>query len=322
MRFPSLHAAAALSLGLSFVPLSASEAPAEPRLVFKTGFEGDTRVVPAGGSDHKMVGTDPAPPNQSDVHRDLGIKNFTLQYTGGDDSKRYAKIIPEPGRPTNQVLQFWLNDSWPASENQVKARVQANIYGRDGVRDFYQSVRVFLTDDWRALRDYPRPIKWLTISEFWNDIFWGGKNGARVTLGIGKPTGTRSDLYFILDSQGPGTKHIWEVINKRVPVPIGRWFTMEYYYQEGDAETGRFYLAITPDGGRRQVVFDVTGWTHCPTNATPDGITDWNPLKLYTSKEVVGFMKERGKTLEIYWDDFELWHNRKPTDSKPSPPST
>ncbi len=94
---------------------------------------------------------------------------------------------------------------------------------------------------------------------------------------------------------------------------------MEIYYKEGDAQTGRVYLAITPDGKPRQVVFDVTGWTYCPTSPTPDGITDWNPLKLYTSKEVVRFVKGQEKTLQIYWDDFELWKNRRPTDSTPTP---
>ena len=35
-------------------------------------------------------------------------------------------------------------------------------------------------------------------------------------------------------------------------------------------------------------------------------------MKMYTSKEVVAFMKKQGKTLQMYWDDFKLWRNKQP----------
>ena len=82
--------------------------------------------------------------------------------------------------------------------------------------------------------------------------------------------------------------------------------------KEGNKETGRFYMAITPDGGSKQVVFDVTNFTHNTQDPAPDGFTGYNPMKLYTSKEVVAFMKSNGKTLQIYWDDFKLWKNKRP----------
>ncbi len=39
---------------------------------------------------------------------------------------------------------------------------------------------------------------------------------------------------------------------------------------------------------------------------------DFNPIKLYTSKELINFMKSQGKTLQIYWDNYKLWKDRKP----------
>lgn len=306
---------------IAFVkPAPAETAPpqAQPELIFQSGFEGGCKVVPLGESQNAIVGQDTTLPEKNDWVKDLeeraGIRQCRIEYTGGDDSKRYAKIIPEPGNPGNHVLQFWLGDSWMASEHTVKGRVQVDFYGmREGLKEFYQSVRVFLPEDMKTLRSYPHPITWCTISEFWNNTWWGGnKNGFRVTLGIGKPTAAESDLEFILDAQDPGMKRVWGVSNHQVKVPIGKWFTMEYYFKEGDSKSGRFFLAIRPEGGQRQVVYDVTGFTHNTRDPSPDGLTDYNPMKLYTSKELVGYMRSQGKALQIYWDDFRLWKNKRP----------
>ena len=71
-------------------------------------------------------------------------------------------------------------------------------------------------------------------------------------------------------------------------------------------------MAITPDGGEKKLVFDIHNFTHNSKNPAPKGLTGYNPLKLYTSKELVTFVKNQGKTLQIYWDDFKLWTNKQP----------
>lgn len=58
-----------------------------------------------------------------------------------------------------------------------------------------------------------------------------------------------------------------------------------------------------------QVVFDVKNYTHNSKDAYPDGVTHFNPMKLYTSKEIVNYSKSKGKTLDIYWDDLKIWNN-------------
>ncbi|MBC8011266.1 MAG: hypothetical protein H7067_14360, partial [Burkholderiales bacterium] len=305
-------------------PATPAPAADQPVLVFKTGFGGDTRVEPSSGTDDQLVGTDSAPGHKSDLAADLGLSEVSIQYTGGQLSQRHGKLVPDPANSKNQVLEFWLGEPWSASENQVKARVQANFYGfKTGYREFYQSVRVYLHPDLRALREYPSSIKWLTLAEFWNDRYWGGDPyGFRITAGIGKPSAAESDLNFILDAQGPGARPIWMAKNETIKVSLGKWFTLDTYFLEGDAATGRFYVAMTPDGGARKVVFDVTGWTRNPTDPAPGGMTDWNPLKLYTSKELVRFMQAKDRRLAVYWDDYELWTGRRPTDSQPAPPAT
>ena len=44
----------------------------------------------------------------------------------------------------------------------------------------------------------------------------------------------------------------------------------------------------------------------------PDGVTEFNPLKLYTSKQQIEFMKSKGKTLQVYRDDFKIWRDKLP----------
>jgi hypothetical protein len=273
--------------------------------------------------DADITGTDKSFPDHNDWVGDLdnnpNIGNFNLQYQGGDSTMRYAKIIPEPGNPSNHVLQFWLNQP---NVNGSKGRIQGNLYGNNGLYEFYQSVRLFLTGDFNTVKAFPNRIHWLTIAEFWNNITWSQDipYRFRITLGIGKNAGAGSELNFILDAEdcqlfeNGGQKYttVWAETNDKIQVPVSQWFTLDLYYKEGNNETGRFYLAMTPQGGKREVVFDLSKITHNTEDPHPDGVGDFNPVKLYTSKELIDFMKSQGKALQILWDDYALWKDRSP----------
>ncbi|HTL10200.1 MAG TPA: hypothetical protein VL307_18120 [Chitinophagaceae bacterium] len=301
-------------------------AAAKETLLFQNGFEGSSRIIhnarrpgaaiTTGYPVDDIEGVDTSAGAKSNWVTDLDqatdAGRFFFEYTGGDSTQRNVNIIPEPGNEKNHVLQFWLADSWHASEGQQKARVQASLYNiKSGLKEFHQSVRMYLNDGFALLKDYPQRIPWCTIAEFWNNEWWvkEEKYGFRVTLGIGKPVVEKSDLYFILEAENAGQKLVWRAdpASTNVKVPIGKWFTMEFSYKEGNAETGRFVLAITPEGGERKLVYDVHNFTHNTYDPQPDGVTGFNPMKLYTSKDVIGFVKEHGQTLQLYWDDWKLW---------------
>jgi hypothetical protein len=294
----------------------------EGELIFQSGFENSSTVINRG-ADADIIGVDKSLSAHNDWVKDLDenplIGNFGLQFQGGDSTMRYAKIVSEPANPKNKVLHFWLNE--PNVEHS-KGRIQANLYNNKGFKEFYQSVRMYLPADFNTVRTYSKEIHWLTIAEFWNNITWSQTvpYGFRITLGIGKPTTSESDLHFIIDAEDcqlfkdDRQKYttIWAETNKAVAVLIGKWFTMEYYYKEGNRENGRYYMAITPAGGKKQVIFDIKNFTHNTTDPNPDGVTDFNPMKLYTSKDLIHYMHEQGKTLQIYWDDFKLWKDKRP----------
>ena len=66
----------------------------------------------------------------------------------------------------------------------------------------------------------------------------------------------KGELYFKVDAQDidrrlPADKRfktIWLEKNTEVKVPVGEWFTLEYYCKEGDRENGRFYMTIETKG--------------------------------------------------------------------------
>ncbi|MCC5931664.1 MAG: hypothetical protein JJU28_20630 [Cyclobacteriaceae bacterium] len=295
----------------------------EEELIFQSGFEPESKVIPRG-NDADITGTDNTLDIKNDWVRDLDenqlVGNFNIQYQGGDASQRFAKIIPEPGNPENHVLWFWLDD---ANVEGTKGRIQANIYqGTSGLKEYSQSMRIFLPEDMNFVRTFPEKISWLTIVEIWNNITWSQRvpYGFRVTLGIGKPDHRESDLFFIIDGQDcelfeDGRQKyttLWADMNKRTKVPIGKWFTLDYYFKEGNAANGRFYMTMTPENGTKITVFDIKNLTHNSHNPNPNGVTDFNPLKLYTSRKLIDHMKSNGKSLQIYFDDFKLWKGSKP----------
>lgn len=317
--------------GLSETSAQVSSVKKQPELLFNSGFEKGSKVVHLSNSlttDDDIIGLDlsVSEPNNwvKNIDENPGIGNFNIQYQGGDSTMRFARIVPEPGNPENSVLQFWVNQP---NVDGKKARIQANIYegynqNMDGIKELYQSVRLFIPEEMEIVKNFPDKINWFTILEVWNNIQWiDDPFPFRITVGIGKPTSDKSELHFLVGAEdyeyskgiiGGRYKEIWYEMNTEIDVPIGNWFTLEYYIKEGKGNSGRFYMSIAPKGGKKQVIFDIQNYMHNTKDLNPDGITLWNPMKLYTSKSLVDYVRRKGTALQIYWDDFEIWENRVP----------
>jgi hypothetical protein len=324
------------ALALFALPLAATEpariGPPAGTLLFNSGFEPGSELVlsrkKADGTPSQIVefrGIDrsvPAPNDWDKIAADPQLGTFRIYYEGGDESQRWARILPDEKNPANHVLRFHLAapNARVLKHGQpiVKSRIQADLYGNADLHEFYQSVRVRFSSGFELLRDFPGTFGWLTLAEYWNHAGWTKDPFPfRITLGLRKANaGPGQPLYFSVGAErqtgADDYAPIWHETNRAFPVPTGRWLTLETYYREGNAQTGRYYLAVTPEGGSRSVIFDLHTITHHPDNPAPAGLKNYNPIKLYTSAELVNFVRARGAALEADWDDYHLWRDRRP----------
>ena len=166
---------------------------------------------------------------------------------------------------------------------------------------------------------YKGRISWFTVMEWWeyrdNDIDGDRAGKSRVTLGINKEPGIGQELYWHLDAQkmqpqSEKFNRLWEHKNKRVPVPIGKWFVIESFFKPGDESTGRIWVSITPDSGERRVLFDVHNYTQHPDDPQPH--RGWQFFKLYTSSSILDYMRKAGRPVAGYYDDIEYWSDFPP----------
>ncbi len=288
-------------------------------LAFNFGFE-NVSLVQTGNNAH-ITGVDTAFTSNNNwgdyIDNDQG--NLNINYEDGSISERIAEIVRDPQDPTNSVLHF--NITSPnvyKGKKPEKARIQLQYHNTQCVKEYYQSCRIFLPkSNMEHLRQDDDLIYWLSIFEFWNNGNWTGeKYPFRITVGLWKDQGSGADIVFQVkgekDKKLGGFEDLWHEKTDNYPVPFGKWFELEMYLQEGDANNGRFYLAIIPEGGSKTVLFDIHNYTQHPKEKCPDGFTHIHPLKWYTSKEVVDHMKSGGYGLEIFWDDLVVYRNKKP----------
>lgn len=246
----------------------------------------------------------------------VSLGRAEIQFQGGNASQRTVRVIDDPERSGNRVLEFMLRSPNVRQEGRtgVKSRIQMNVYSNRGIAEVYQSVRLRLGPDFELLQRFDQAFDWFTISEWWNNAGWTREPFAfRISVNISKPRrGTATDLNFSAKAQAKsaaGTDFdvpVWQQSKPDFHVPIGRWMTLEYYFKEGDAKNGRFVMAVTPEGGQRVVVVDVKGFTRHPDARQDDGLRHFNPIKLYTSTPLTEFVRTHGGALQMLWDDISI----------------
>lgn len=292
-------------------------AVAEPRkgnlqLVFQSGYENSVGSPPEAHQD--IAGADKSFSEKNDWKADLeshpNVNNFFIYYEGGTPAERYAKIIPDPKDPANSVLHFWLQDAYiPYGKNKYKGRIQATL-GVNGIKEMLIKHRLSLHPDMAALAKTTETFNWLTVQEFWNDEV-KSDYPFRISINIVKPTSSPG-LTFATHGQTKRPNEeawddVWTAVGTDFTIPVNEWMTVETYFKEGNKSTGKFTLTITDTSGRKHTVVDVTDFTYHPDDPTPDGLDNVNIMKLYAPERLINPMKQSGKTLQLYWDDFELW---------------
>jgi hypothetical protein len=300
-------------------------------LVFQSGFEDQTQHVyvdsPTIPCTDDLLGQDesvPAP-NIWDTDLENGIfGKFLFCFGGGDRGQRSLDLVPDPDDSANRVLYGRItepneivSDDAVACNNDAtgarKARIQGVLRDNPNLQRIDYRMRVRLgAAALDAIEAQSQPVNWLTIAEFWNNQ--AAEDGTfRVTLNLVKESGTNKPFNFGLkaDKQpdgGTGWTDVWNAAGEGespVRVPLGEWFTLTITVIEGDATSGRVIVRMTDGEGVVHTVGDITNWTYSP-DGNPDGFKDVNPLKLYTSGELMCALKAEGLPLEIWWDDFAV----------------
>ncbi len=291
-------------------------------LIFQTGFDGSS-IVDASSSNADIVGIDNNYTKLNDWESDLDnhpqIGKFNFQFEDGNSTQRNVDIVSDPENYQNDVLRFWIKEPHINNGiNKKKGRVQANIYGNSCLKEVCYAVKMYIPEDFNHLKTMSEKINWLTIAEFWNNGHFRKDEDYpfRVTLNIRKiETGTVDHLYFGAHGQtkeGSKWEEVWEHINESVAVPIGEWIDLTIYLKEGDASNGRTYMSMTTQDSVSTTIFDIQNYTHHPDDVCPKGIRDFNPLKIYTSDNVINHVANNGGLFHVYWDDFVFLRNKRP----------
>jgi hypothetical protein len=292
-----LAAAFGVCFAVAFAPLHAADE------LFSTGFDA-ARVVPSGKPSHDWLelllpSGEAARPG--------------IQYEGGTAAARYARVIDDPTHPGNKVLHYWLKDARAAGQRSghYKGRIQLNLVNLNK-RSVYQAFRMYLHPDLAHYRSYPKQNTWFTINELWFGAAWKDADYPfRISLDIVKERGAGAPL--LLAASGSVNvrgrwEHVWGSVNKNFAVPVGEWLDVEVGYQQGNAQSGRFYVAVKPaSAAAKTEVLNVTNWTYHPRAPRPVPLTHWQPLKVYTSDDIIDHVLSQGGVVQIYWDDLRIW---------------
>lgn len=244
----------------------------------------------------------------------------------GDPTERGHGIITDSG---NQVMEFWLKSN---NDGPNKGRVQwiadADValnnttnYRQYQKMKFHPNLNVIESNS----GDYPG---FHTFVEIWNNKGWGNPPDPypfRLSINIKKIEGVGGELIFGAHAQckvggrwQPGT--VWSVNSdadvatgdlktRYVEVPVDEWFELEYYFYQGDATSGRFQLNIRRQGAAWENVFDVTGYTHHPSDPNPDGIQNLHALKHYIGTGAISHVNNNAGNSEgirTFWDEVTL----------------
>lgn len=309
--------------------------PGNFTLVFNSGFEPGSKIVSVSATRDYIEGVDrsvPGPNSWDELRTDKFFRFTGINYEDGDSSMRTVRIVPDPVNPSNGVLRLWIGEpsvkvNYERGIGHTKARAQVGFDAGEPTDEIYQSVRLYLPDGMKALRDYPDSIPWLTIVGWWNNppdrrnehIF-------RINVGLNKRSGTGQPLYFKATSQNFRYDPIettrktgrsgqfttkWEEAAENYSIPFGEWMTLEYYIKKGHGSEGRFYMTVHPDGGKKRVLFDIAGDTYGEDNPSPQGVVRvFNAMNLYTSGALVEYMRRKGEALQLYWDDLKIYRGK------------
>ncbi len=222
-----------LLTGLSCKKQLPNEIPAEPELLFKSGFEGgvyiDTTVYPDNEDYRYIRGIDTETGFSWPVEI-LGSTNSGLHYISDDNHKavfaELQRVIGHNGDTTTALFQ---KENYQFLDDTQCPYEILNI--KEGTKDLY--IKFWIKMDSASL---VKPNMWRAIFEY-------------KTKDYARDKGFRLIAFIYTDDDGVPYWHwqgdrdpehpVWEIDNKTIPVPLNKWFKTEFYWHWSEGEDGR-----------------------------------------------------------------------------------
>jgi len=238
-----------------------------------------------------------------------------IGYEAGVPTDREAVIVTDPADGSNKILKYWLKNATITNGAGFKGRIQTEFPVDRSI--LYWTYQMRLHADIEHYRDYSPENLWFTVSEMFigDPLGGGGTYPFRIGLHIAKPVGTASPLIFLLVGEnGDGTGNwstVWAESNTDFLISTDVTMHMAIGYKRGDGVSGRFRISVTLPGmaGVATTLFDITNWTYNSNSPVPVNLSNWQPLKLYTSDDVIDHIRDAGGVTQMYYDDLQAYDN-------------
>ncbi|MEM7590089.1 MAG: hypothetical protein AAF383_00960 [Cyanobacteria bacterium P01_A01_bin.83] len=244
-------------------------------LLFKSGFEGDIKIVPSGNNKHTISGTDSETNFSWDT--DLPAEKAQFLYLTGKESpepyieNRIEQVLGADGNLTNALYMEVTKDY--KGDNSV-TRNEFQLFPWSDMRQGYIKYSMKLQPNyWDA---FPDKDAWRVFME-WKEPDLGdtgGTNNYRFNTSI---KADRDQIHWSAATQQvqPNRRTEWTADNKEVSVPIDEWFDVEVFWRKGGENNGRLWFAVNGEE-----VLDFQGRTQHADR--PQDLQFWSIFKVYT----------------------------------------
>ncbi|MEM1442520.1 MAG: hypothetical protein AAGF67_09270, partial [Verrucomicrobiota bacterium] len=278
-------------------------------LIIQSGFESGTAPetsLTRSGAQGDIHGFDPnlVPPNDWDaVENSPRFENIFLNFIGLP-TDNYAEIVDDPAGKENKVLKFTSERDTSAMAQTSRCQLELKMNPGHSMPALFSRTRIYIDPAVDlTLGEDSITNKWIMFSEM--------RDNFRIALYWYPHPSKPDDYIWAMEgsdySKAAGYTNEWPTQrNLTAPTPVGEWFSLETYYQRGPVGVGRIYVAIIREGEPKQVVFDFSN-QRVQNSTNPKDFSRWQGLKMYTSKEALNFLNNRGTPMTVYFDDFEFW---------------
>ncbi len=281
-----------------------------PRLIFKSGFEGDVRIekgkwINPGSNREQIMGRDSGTGYDWRKDWEPYLVNAHFEYVISSDkpaSTFVTTAIREmPGShdfpPDNHVLYLGVKGDDP--DNPSTTRNELDLHPK---KDFQQAYTKYWMKIHPDFRETCPENTWVMVME-WKEpnnplVETGGTNNWRTNITL-RPN-ENGELAWCFQRQTVQPQRITEqmILNESVPVPVGEWFMVEAFWKWG--KNGRIWYAVNG-----KTVFDQYGRFEHPDN--PLGLKFWAIFKNYRGLSWYDEDLSDGDETWFAYDDVEVW---------------